>query len=153
MATHQAILSVICRCVIKRILPLAQIYSYTNTNFTIVDSCGQLQLTSKPFKREIAYLAIGATGGAFSQQKSDTAFRPTLSGRRYSLVFPADQKKNQWEHYKLISGLSLVLLIPSPFSCLLNRIFSRRQYLPSYYQPTYFPKRTVTKYYESYVPP
>ena len=35
------------------------------------------------------------TGGAFSQQKSDTAFCSTLSGRRYSITIPA-RKKNTY---------------------------------------------------------
>ena len=32
-------------------------------------------------------------GGVFSQQKSDTAFRSTLSRRRYSTIFPNLEKK------------------------------------------------------------
>ena len=46
----------------------------------------------EPFKSDTAYMATGAIEGAFrvfsSQWKSDPAFRSTLSGRRYSMIFP-----------------------------------------------------------------
>ena len=42
------------------------------------------------------YLAPGATYGAsgvFNQNKSDTVFRSTVSGRRHLIIFPAGPKK------------------------------------------------------------
>ena len=44
-------------------------------------------------KRETGYLGTKGLGGAFSQWKSDTAFRSTLSGRRYLMIFPAHSIK------------------------------------------------------------
>ena len=51
----------------------------------------------EPSKRDTAYLfslATERTGGVFSHQKSDTAYRSALSGRCHLIIFSAPAKKN-----------------------------------------------------------